>query len=866
MNYRKKATYLFILLALTLVVSFQVSAAEYNRQPDFNLYGSFGDQFTGQASLLYPFNNKEDSLFYTDLRGMIGSNDISEWNLGFGYRKKIQDRDFILGTYLFKDNRKEFNRDWNQWTIGGELLTKNMDFRFNYYLPEKDRVLASSLPNDSVKVVGNSLVYEKAQLNTYYEVMGGYDLEFGKRFTETEGFLKNFGTFFRVYNFAGDDTITMSGIGVKIDKTFGNPNDINYKLGVDWQNDNIRGSSTEATFEISIPLGKSSKSSLDKPNDELENRMTEKARRDIDVIIGETKPERVLEAKEVAQDTDGDNTFIPAGKVWYVSANGDGNGSKDDPINLKDLFAPVNAESIELNRAGNNTNIAEEGDIIILLGNEGDFLLTPEELNSLRLEPRQKLISPGGYLKIYSESDQTRYQYFKPEGKTATIKSDNSIEQFNTQLRIGIADMVQLTNNNTVSGINFVGASDEALFGNGEAVVGDNVTGKINITNNTFSNLETAINIKGFKGESKINIKNNRLDNVAFGISVGNEDIFRGGPIMPANTNQSVEFTSPLIHMQSEIGDIKVTISENIINDSLFYGILTNLDRSTNHSITIDNNEIDLRDLNEVMIEEDGFISPMPPFMMGNGIFVNTDNAINAEVKIYKNKIKYAYQDGILVTSWNPGETNDIQIYKNQIGKVGSPYIDYYDYEANLTDFSSPSEYDLVNNGITVAVLNDLKLVNLEKEVSDKTNILIENNSIAQTYNDGISVLNMGGLINTTIKGNDIGLTRNNGISYYNLNNYMRESTVLNQQVTPYYNNIEITNNNIKDALQYGIASYNSYDAKILFEDNNIEKAAQGGILYFSHPENEMITLQNNSFGENVKPKILPYILDHIIR
>ena len=46
----------------------------------------------------------------------------------------------------------------------------------------------------------------------------------------------------------------------------------------------------------------------------------------------------------------------------------------------------------------------------------------------------------------------------------------------------------------------------------------------------------------------------------------------------------------------------------------------------------------------------------------------------------------------------------------------------------------------------------------------------------------------------------------------------------------------------------------------------NIEKAAQGGILYFSHPENEMITLQNNSFGENVKPKILPYILDHIIR
>jgi hypothetical protein len=112
---------------------------------------------------------------------------------------------------------------------------------------------------------------------------------------------------------------------------------------------------------------------------------------------------------------------------------------------------------------------------------------------------------------------------------------------------------------------------------------------------------------------------------------------------------------------------------------------------------------------------------------------------------------------------------------------------------------------------------------------------------------------------NVVINNNKIGLTRNDGINYLELNRSLVPNAINLQLIPPTYNQIDISNNTIDHALQYGIKSYNNYSTEILFENNSIEQAAQGGIVYFNYPNNENINLNGNNFGENVSPEILPY-------
>ncbi len=258
------------------------------------------------------------------------------------------------------------------------------------------------------------------------------------------------------------------------------------------------------------------------------------------------------------------------------------------------------------------------------------------------------------------------------------------------------------------------------------------------------------------------------------------------------------------------------------------------------------------------MLEEDGFAYTIPPFMIGTGIIANVEDALISSIEISANTINHAYQDGILVTSYDNCDSNSIKIYDNKIKEVGTAYMDYY-FDYRLTGSRSPTEYDYLNNGITVAVLNENKINILSSDETNKVDISIENNHIGKTYNNGISVINIGALTNTQISNNNVGLTRNNGISYRELGMYMKNEMILQQQAVPIYNQLDISDNNIDHALQYGIASYNNDFTEILFENNSIVQAAQGGIVYFSDLNSKNIKISGNIFGENVKPQIIPY-------
>ncbi|MCC3144945.1 hypothetical protein LJ207_06385 [Halanaerobium sp. Z-7514] len=96
MSFKKSIIFSLIILFFIFAVITTVSAEEFQRAPRFNLRGITGDDFIGQAGILYPFRNKENSIWYTDLRYRMSEDDVDEWNLGLGYRYKLDNVDINI--------------------------------------------------------------------------------------------------------------------------------------------------------------------------------------------------------------------------------------------------------------------------------------------------------------------------------------------------------------------------------------------------------------------------------------------------------------------------------------------------------------------------------------------------------------------------------------------------------------------------------------------------------------------------------------------------------------------------------------------------------------------------------------------------
>ena len=464
-----KISFLLVLM-LAVLFSGSIRAQTVDRAPRININGITGDNFISQTSVLYPFKNTENSLWFTDLRYRISSDDVQEWNLGLGYRFKNDagKENHIAGVYLYKDKREEYDHNWDMWTLGGEILSEQFDFRINAYLTDDEKVLA---PNSTAGGEPSFRINESNELlistgnAVYYKSMNGMDIEFGKRFTETETIFKDVGVYAKIFSFFESSVGPMQGKQIRINKQFGNRDKINWKIGAKWREDNIRGSETKATFAVSIPFGKGSTGRSDKEEKELlESRMTDQPERDIDVVVGKA------ESEDATSDTSSDEVAAinPAKEeervqVWYVTADGNGDGSKEDPIGLDKL-----AEK------------AGKGDIIVLSGDDGPInLLDLENVDGdvdgdvpVTLDPYQQIISSykEGHAKVEANISGSKEEFkFKPDVPQATLEGEPSTA------------VVVVTANNTVSGINIESKSSSS------AGIGGMITeGNININNNNI--------------------------------------------------------------------------------------------------------------------------------------------------------------------------------------------------------------------------------------------------------------------------------------------------------------------------------------------------------------------------------------------
>jgi hypothetical protein len=682
-----------------MFISSSVVAQEVSRSPRINFKGITGDDFIGQAGILYPFKNAEDSLWFTDFRYRISSDDVDEWNLGLGYRKKLENYDNrIAGAYIFKDRRNEYDYDWDMWTVGGELLTDEWDFRLNGYITNDETIDAPQ--NDEIIVKSQKLYYKEGFLSS----MNGLDFEVGKRFADRDDWLKNVGVYLKLFSFFEDDADTMYGHQLRIDKQFGDLNKTTWKLGAKWRDDDTRGSETEATFAVSIPFGKGRDAEDTTKNASssqiIEARMTEQPERDLDVVVAESNDPELTEAKNL----DGSSL----GNVIFVSADGSGDGSsKSNPTNIIDL----------------NT-LSGEGDVIIFMGDDGIIYPSSSvDYSDYALKNGQKLLSAAGELILASEN-MDKQTVFSPDVKQAVLSNSNA------------NDVLVLADNTLVSGIH---------FNNGNNIIsGSGISGDITITNNEFIKGSNAVNISNTSEDSidiltfnisKNNFRNFSDDSIYLSSNTtGKNDIYISENKFSYTTNNAVDLDLESI----EAENILVLKDNNILaaDDEAFE---INLNSANNNTVQVINNYFENIDYDALYINATAennndfeIVDNVIKLAGDSGLDIDiTSNNASNNLKISGNSIEMSEYDGFEIDIY-AGLDNIAEISNNYFGSIEDDGIDFYANanENNILSFTknyfNVTDYD----GIYISA-------NAENGLND---IRVAQNTINSAFDEGIYI------------------------------------------------------------------------------------------------------------------------------
>ncbi|MGB8169017.1 MAG: inverse autotransporter beta domain-containing protein [Chthoniobacteraceae bacterium] len=98
------------------------------------------DLTSGFLDSILPVWNPGDLFLFLDTRTTFDSDDQLLGSYGLGTRYLVPDHDVIIGFNAFYDSiHSRAGNDFDELGLGAEILTKWVDARFNYYLPETKR-------------------------------------------------------------------------------------------------------------------------------------------------------------------------------------------------------------------------------------------------------------------------------------------------------------------------------------------------------------------------------------------------------------------------------------------------------------------------------------------------------------------------------------------------------------------------------------------------------------------------------------------------------------------------------------------------------------------------------------------------------
>jgi hypothetical protein len=473
-------------LAASSTVQAETAPSTDKWQPRIDFEGKLGNERSlGEADLLIPLWQNNDSLLFANLRGRVDNDDSYEGNIGVGLRHML-DNGWNLGGYGYFDRRKSpYDNFFNQVTLGVEALSMDWDLRANAYIPVGETShFEESL--DTVDFSGTAITYRAGEERS----MSGYDAEIGWRipvFSPEDD--KQLRVYAGGYRFTDSKAETIQGPRARLEMKFNAlpflSRGSRLSLGLEYQHDDPRGSQSFAVLRLSIPLG-GTKAKASRALTAMEQRMVDPVVRDVDVV------------------SQGGSYGAP--EVIRETADGKRIVLFDDSVNGNNF-------STAIANAGANATVILNGDYT--------------GVNSLTTAQQGQQILGSANIKVKT-----------PSGRRVNITTPSaSISGSGSSGLGGAVRFFDMADNSSLIGVN-------AKITNSSSTRIAKIEGKenVNILNNTFTTESGATaGIILIDNSRNVTIRNNNMNVIANGVN--------GQVIAFVNDNANIDFSNNTLNM-----------------------------------------------------------------------------------------------------------------------------------------------------------------------------------------------------------------------------------------------------------------------------------------------------------------------------
>ena len=156
--------------------------------------GKFSEDLqSGYADIITGLYHTQNSALFVNLRGTFADNDQDLFSAGVGYRFLIEDPGIIIGANVYYDQiESRAGNTFQQLGLGLEVLSKWVDARVNYYLPEDGNQKTGSFSRSSTnrrvsQQFTNGNLFQRSvvdrtvtgRFNTVEQALEGWNAEIG---------------------------------------------------------------------------------------------------------------------------------------------------------------------------------------------------------------------------------------------------------------------------------------------------------------------------------------------------------------------------------------------------------------------------------------------------------------------------------------------------------------------------------------------------------------------------------------------------------------------------------------------------------------------------------------------------------------
>lgn len=629
-----------------------------------------------------PFGqNPGQNLSFLEGRLLISTDDAQlGGNLVVAHRLYNAKSDRTFGGYVAYDIRDTGRNVFNQLGAGIETLGKNWDARINAYIPigeNRQQVAETTVDNVSLSnpiFQGNFLSItrqQQRQISRQYEVaMGGFDAEAGVKILSLgeTGELRGFAGFYYL-----DPPNQGSFVGGRA-RLEARPND-NLKVGLSLQTDSNFGTtavlSIGANFPGTRPRGI-------RKEDSVLARLGESIIRQPNIVVDEQSESETIILPETTILISNPNT----GQPWtfrHVNLGiGTGNGTVENPTqSVSQALTLAQPNDIVYVQPGTNSGIPA--------------FTIPDGVQVLSTSPVQQINTVEvGIIQLANSGNGLLPRVTG----TVTLGNNTTLSGFEINSIEGSGILGTNINNTTIRDNVISNSSFSNSTTAGQGIFLTNVTGKINIANNSLQgNSETAIGINNNAGQTELTIDTNTLADNIGGIQL---QLLGTAQATTQITNNSIANSGNIDILLGETAQTNLTISNNIINNPTSQGINFQAFDNAQVTVVVSNNTIS-------NISGDGNVT-------GDGMNFGLNQNSRTQLTITGNTIDTASDDGIDLNLFDDA-VSEVTISNNRISNTNSEGV------------------GLGNIGIEV-----------DAEGNSQLRLLIQSNTITTSGDQGISI------------------------------------------------------------------------------------------------------------------------------